>query len=331
MVVFCLWFGVWPKVVGAVQQASLVVHFSSGRALLGSAEKNQLRQFFQSYEVVPRSRVFVVGYADAQGDKYRNFELSRKRAQNIRREIIRAFGLSADAVMAVAKGEQNPVADNHRLTGRASNRRAEIFLVNAEIRRPARVYGPEDPYLPDIRALIQEARVLIKQRQLDQAIKILRKASSLGGDHYADWHAAYGIAVFYANAPADETNAHLVTALQLDPYHREARDYLSRLTARQKVVRGEVTPEMGLSVDNPIRVTAKAQQYEYLQLFKAVPLVHRALEGRPVVVWECVDAQGAAVRYYFDHTHIHDWLFAQQKPQSDANDSRSIWNSKIFK
>jgi hypothetical protein len=291
------------------RQAFLVVRFASGKAFLGPDDKAKLRQFFQKYEVKPHSRIFIVGYTDAVGDKQHNYKLSRKRAQAIRREIISAFGFDATVVMAMGKGEENPVADNRHASGRASNRRAEIYLANTGLRKPKRIYGPGDPYLPQIQALVEEAQTFIKGRRLGEAVQILKKARGMGGDRYADWHATYAIAGFYAQAPAAEMRAHLATALKMDPYNFIAREYLSRIDARDRVARGEITHEMGLTADSAIGVTAVAQQYEYLRLFQAEPLVHRELEGRPIDVWECVTAQGASVVYFFDHSRIYDWAF----------------------
>ncbi len=343
------------------REASIVLRFNSGKAYPGKAHKDRLRQFFQRYETGPRSRVFVVGYTDSVGDKRRNSRLSRERAQATRREIISAFGLEGAAVMAMGKGEEHPVGDNRKASGRAANRRVEIYLANAKVRKPKRVYGPGDPYLPQIETLVGEARTLIMQRRLGEAVRILKKAGGLGGDHYTDWHAAYGIAGFYANAPAAEITAHLATALQLDPYNDIAREYLARMTARQNVARGNVTPHMGDSPATAIPVGALAEQHEYLRLFKVEPVARRQVGAMPVDEWVCVDAQGDQVTYYFDHSRVYGWAFDKSSaaktvtlpkrsseptaPQSAApvssaksvtvssiaENPKEIWNSKYFK
>ncbi len=346
----------------ADQEASIVLRFDTGKAFLGSDAKTKLRQFFQKYETGPRSRVFVVGYTDSIGDKSSNYRLSRNRAKAIQREIIGSFGLDASIVMAVGKGEENPVADNRHASGRATNRRAEIYLANTRVRKPKRVYGPGDPYLNQIQTLVEEAQTLIKQRELGEAVKILKKARGLGGDHYSDWHAAYGIAGFYANAPVSETNAHLSTALQLDPYNYLAREYLSRITARQNVARGTVTRHMGDSPATAIPVSAVVQQHEYLRLFDVTPISHQKVETLPVDAWECLDENGVPVTYYFDYSRVYGWAFnkpsaapqaqtapkptgepivplsapKQVKPKASkvssvSQDPKRVWGSKVFK
>lgn len=318
-VFFIIWiFGwlVFPYSVAAETttglEASIVIHFGSGKSIFRTVDKARLRRFFEKYETGPRSRIFVVGHTDSVGSERRNYQLSRDRAIAIRREIVRAFGLDAAVVMAMGKGEENPIGDNRSVSGRAANRRAEIYLVNTKVRKPARVYGPEDPYLSDIETLIQKAQTLIKQRRIGEAVSVLKKARGLGGDHYADWHAAYGIAGFYAHAPEAKVRGHLATAIQLDPHNDMAREYLGRITARQNVARGRITEEMGLTADNAISISFFSQQYEYLRLFNVEPLVHRKLDGRPVDAWECVNAQGAPVVYFFDHSRVYDWAFAKR-------------------
>jgi hypothetical protein len=342
--------------------ASMVIHFDSGKAAPGPAIKAQLKKFLEKYEIGPQTRVFIVGYTDAVGDKARNDRLSRNRAQAIRRQIVRGIGVDATVVMAMGKGEASPVANNRNAKGRAANRRAEIYLTNAKLREPRRIYGPGDPNFKAIQSLVQEAETLIKQRQLGEAVKKLQKAGALGGDHYADWHTAFGIAGFYADAPQSMIHAHLAAALRLDPYSDTAREYLSRSTARQNVASGAVTRQMGGRAENAIPVTAIVQEHEYLRLFRATPTAHQKVDGLPVDKWECLDAQGQPVTYYFDHSKVYGWVFTDapaagksasgpknpSKPvpheaalsvplpavspvRSVSDEPKGVWGSKVFK
>jgi tetratricopeptide (TPR) repeat protein len=356
------WF--YPQMATAAKvahpEASMVIHFKSGEAVPGPGIKAQLKEFLERYEMGPQTRVFIVGYTDAVGDKGRNDRLSRNRARAIRRQIVRTIGLDATVVMAMGRGEASPVADNRSARGRAANRRAEIYLANARLRKPKRIYGPGDPHFNSIQTLVQEAETLIKQRQLGEAVKRLQKAGALGGDHYAKWHTAYGIAGFYANAPQSQIHAHLAAALRLDPYNDSAREYLSRSTARQDVASGAVTPQMGATAENAISVTTIVQEHEYLTLFGATPMDHQKVDGLPVDKWDCLDAQGQPVTYYFDHSKVFGWAFAAapaagksaaaprhpSKPvpheaalsvpppapaRSVSDQPQGVWGSKVFK
>ncbi len=303
-------------VLGAAPGPSVVVQFDNGKAYLNDTDKQKLHRLFKAYDVRVSGRVFVLGYTDNRGSRQYNYSLSRKRAQSVRREIIDSFGIDATIVMALGKGPENPMADNAKVEGRARNRRAEVYLANATPRKPSRVYGPNDPNLSMINAHIKAADELIRRRQFNDALLRLKQARALGGDHYADWHTAMGIAGFYADVPAESVKAHFAAALGLDPYHYKAREFLSRIEARQLVAAGEITHKMGRSVKGAIRVTTPVQEYEYLHLFGVQPLSHRKLERQPVVAWECENSRGNRVTYYFDHSQTFSWAFTQASGHS---------------
>lgn len=306
----CWWVSLWaPAAFGSDRGPSVVVHFDSANASLDDKEKARLRQLFQKYDVTRAGRVFVLGYTDSQGAKSFNYNLSRKRAQTVRREVISSFGVDATVVMALGKGPENPVADNDQVKGRAQNRRVEIYLANVAKRDAKRVYGPEDPYLPSITELVESADTLVRERQIEAALKKLQEAHALGGDHYSDWHTVMGIAGFYSHAP--QARAHLATAVQLDPYNFKAREFLSRLQAQRRFALGTVTPKMGQTPQDAIKITAAVQAHEYLKLFGVEPVAHRELKNQPVQVWECLDKMGQPVVYYFNHAPIYKWAFSK--------------------
>ena len=94
------------------------------------------------------SLVFVVaGYADSTGSESANYDLSRRRAENIATYLTTEKKIDPAHVVTVAYGEKAPVADNKTAAGRAKNRRVEILVykesigvgaVAAESRGPAK-------------------------------------------------------------------------------------------------------------------------------------------------------------------------------------------------
>lgn len=306
-------------VANAASGPSVMVHFDNNKIFLNEPEKDKLRRLFQTYDVRGTGRVFVLGYTDGRGSKQYNYKLSRQRAQTVRREIISEFGIDATVVMALGKGPENPIADNANVNGRARNRRAEIYLANVSLSKPRRIYGPNDPNLPTIETHLKQADDLIRRRRIPDALRQLRQAHALGGDHYAQWHTAMGIAGFYADAPADTVKAHLATALRMDPYNYKAREFLSRAQARHWVLSGKITPDMGRSVKAALPVATAAQAYEYLHLFGVQALSHRKLEHRAIVQWKCLDPDGNPVTYYFDHSQTFSWAFGNNSSETQPN------------
>ena len=80
-------------------------------------------------EVLQRydTQVTVVGHTDSSGAESYNQQLSERRAQAVRDELVRQ-GVPYGRLSATGRGEYEPRADNASATGRAQNRRVEILL-----------------------------------------------------------------------------------------------------------------------------------------------------------------------------------------------------------
>ncbi|MGA9520794.1 MAG: OmpA family protein [Myxococcaceae bacterium] len=74
-------------------------------------------------------RVRIEGHTDEVGPKRSNQELSRDRADVVKKELIRR-GVPAKKLESRGYGETRPVAPNKTAAGRAKNRRVEFTLIN---------------------------------------------------------------------------------------------------------------------------------------------------------------------------------------------------------
>ena len=77
--------------------------------------------------------VIVEGHTDDRGPAAFNQQLSEKRAEAVKAELI-ANGVDASLIKTVGYGESKPVASNDTREGRAKNRRVEI-KVDAKARK----------------------------------------------------------------------------------------------------------------------------------------------------------------------------------------------------
>lgn len=77
----------------------------------------------------PQAKVRIAGYTDDTAAKWKNKELSMKRAEAIA-VMLEAEGISRDKMELEAMGEANPIATNETPAGRKRNRRAEITVLN---------------------------------------------------------------------------------------------------------------------------------------------------------------------------------------------------------
>ena len=80
-------------------------------------------------EVLKRydSNMTVIGHTNSTGSDSYNQQLSQKRAEAVRAELIRD-GVPAERLSAAGRGEAEPRADNGTAAGRAQNRRVEILV-----------------------------------------------------------------------------------------------------------------------------------------------------------------------------------------------------------
>ena len=75
----------------------------------------------------PEIMVTVTGYTDNVGNDVANMNLSKRRAENIKKMLV-GKGISESRIKAFGRGENNPIAPNNTKEGRAKNRRIEITI-----------------------------------------------------------------------------------------------------------------------------------------------------------------------------------------------------------
>jgi outer membrane protein OmpA-like peptidoglycan-associated protein len=76
----------------------------------------------------PSTRVRIEGHTDAVGDDKANLDLSRRRAESVKRALAER-GIDAKLLAPQGFGETQPIGDNKTLAGRAANRRVVFLLM----------------------------------------------------------------------------------------------------------------------------------------------------------------------------------------------------------
>ncbi len=75
----------------------------------------------------PNSRIEVIGHTDNTGSAAYNQDLSQRRAVAVA-SVLRENGVPSNRIVAVGRGEDQPIASNLTPEGRAKNRRVEIII-----------------------------------------------------------------------------------------------------------------------------------------------------------------------------------------------------------
>lgn len=105
------------------------VLFDFNKADLKSSALPNITQLARFLQENPERQVIVEGYTDSVGSASYNQGLSERRAESVRRALIRA-GVEPTRIVAQGYGKEYPVADNSSDSGRAQNRRVEVTISN---------------------------------------------------------------------------------------------------------------------------------------------------------------------------------------------------------
>jgi OOP family OmpA-OmpF porin len=76
----------------------------------------------------PAMRIQLIGHTDNTGNSRSNYKLSKKRAERIKAVLI-SNGVPETQIEVIAKGENEPIADNNTKQGKQKNRRVEIKII----------------------------------------------------------------------------------------------------------------------------------------------------------------------------------------------------------
>jgi outer membrane protein OmpA-like peptidoglycan-associated protein len=107
------------------------VSFDTGRADIKSNFRPVLERFAQTLNDNPAATVSIIGHTDSTGGDAINNPLSVDRAARTR-DYLAQRGVSPNRVMIDGRGEREPVASNDTDSGRARNRRVEIYVAERQ-------------------------------------------------------------------------------------------------------------------------------------------------------------------------------------------------------
>jgi OOP family OmpA-OmpF porin len=107
------------------------VKFGSDTAYIEPVSAGTLELVAQRLRENPAVRVRLEGYTDERGSEAHNLELSKERAEAVKRILV-GYGVGPERFETVGLGEANPVASNDTPESRALNRRVELIVLNPE-------------------------------------------------------------------------------------------------------------------------------------------------------------------------------------------------------
>ncbi len=101
--------------------------FDFNRDAVKSQFVGTLRDTGNVLRTYDQTTVDVIGHADSVGPDDYNLDLSQRRASNVA-SILQSGGVSSARILRAGRGESEPVASNATDSGRAQNRRVEVYI-----------------------------------------------------------------------------------------------------------------------------------------------------------------------------------------------------------
>ena len=75
----------------------------------------------------PDVNVKIIGHTDGDGDDAKNLDLSKRRAESVKNELVKNFGIDSSRLTTEGAGETKPIVANDTPVNKARNRRVEII------------------------------------------------------------------------------------------------------------------------------------------------------------------------------------------------------------
>lgn len=103
--------------------------FETGSARIRPSQRKALDRALAVLEQNPDLKIRLDGHTDNTGAAKYNFSLAEQRAEAVRRYMVER-GISADRLQVRSFGATRPISDNNTPSGRASNRRVELSVLD---------------------------------------------------------------------------------------------------------------------------------------------------------------------------------------------------------
>jgi len=138
-----------PETVVVEEEAEVVVTkaqtesfsqgtFATNSTVLSEEGKAAILPIVEVLQTYPQSTVNIVGHTDSTGAAEYNMMISKKRAAAVA-AYIEGQGINSSRITASGEGEENPIASNDTVEGRAQNRRVEATIPSFEYQEKVQV------------------------------------------------------------------------------------------------------------------------------------------------------------------------------------------------
>lgn len=108
------------------------VLFETNKSSLRSGAIRTVEKVANFLNEYPDRNILIEGFTDSEGSETYNKDLSLKRAQAVRDQLV-SYGVENRRITTEGYGEEFPVANNSTAAGRQQNRRVEIVIAKSSV------------------------------------------------------------------------------------------------------------------------------------------------------------------------------------------------------
>lgn len=120
---------------GLITKLKSDILFETGKSDLKPTAKSNLTEMAAIMKKYPENILTINGYTDSTGSEKVNNELSKRRAEAVKAQLVTA-GMPSGTISTVGMGPSAPVGDNSTAAGRQQNRRVEVVVTVDESKAP---------------------------------------------------------------------------------------------------------------------------------------------------------------------------------------------------
>ena len=102
------------------------IYFDVNKDVVKPESYGTLKEIASALADNPGVRVRIIGHTDSDGADAANLDLSKRRADSVKNELAKTFGIDASRIETEGMGETKPVAPNDTPVNKALNRRVEF-------------------------------------------------------------------------------------------------------------------------------------------------------------------------------------------------------------
>ena len=117
-----------PKEVTKFSGVIKGIYFDTDKDTIKKTSVKVLNEALDTFKKFPDMKVEVSGHTDSQGNREHNLDLSRRRAEAVKKWLVDR-GVAENRISTRGAGPDEPVDTNETKAGRAKNRRIEFKLV----------------------------------------------------------------------------------------------------------------------------------------------------------------------------------------------------------